>query len=224
LVGRVVLCVLFLVGTYFTSLIFVATIERVGAPSPLAVMTTNGSITPQASRRMDSICADALQTMPTAESLRYCGLAEMIARPGVAAAETAERYGRAVGYLEGSVNRSPFNGITWLYLAAANVAAGNMEAAAEAFDTSYEVSPIAVGMQGMRLGVGFSILDSLKPITLMSLESEILMLGARNPRYLVQLAKSSNRLRYVASTLTAEPKLFTRFMRIVREPPPGLRR
>ena len=31
-----------------------------------------------------------------------------------AAPETAERYGRAVGYLEGSLNRSPFNGITWL--------------------------------------------------------------------------------------------------------------
>jgi hypothetical protein len=79
-------------------------------------------------------------------------------------------------------------------------------------------------MQGMRLGIGLSMVETMKPITLMSLDSEIITMGRKNPRYLLDLAKSTNQLRYVASALTADLQIFARFMRIVREPPPGARR
>ncbi len=222
--GRVFICALFLVALAFAGREFAATIERVGGPAPLTLLSAGGTLTPQASRRLDAVCEATLDISRTADSLRYCGLADLVARPGDTEAETSDRYARAATYLEDSLNRSPFSGITWLYLTAAHLAKGDAEAAAESFDTSYEIAPIAVSMQGMRLGIGLNMIESMKPITLMSLDSEIIMMGRRDPRYLHSLAKSTNQLRYVASALTADLEIFARFMRIVREPPPGIRR
>lgn len=222
--GRASLCALFLVALAFAGRQFAATIERVGGPAPLTLLSAGGVLAPQASRRLDSVCQSTTEIMRTADSLRYCGLGELVGRPGATEAEMSERYGRAVAYLQESLDRAPFNGITWLYLTAAHLARGDRAAAAESFDTSYEIAPIAVSMQGMRLGIGLSMVETMKPITLMSLDSEIITMGRKNPRYLLELAKSTNQLRYVASALTADLQIFARFMRIVREPPPGARR
>ena len=224
MVGRAFLSVLFVIALGFAVRQFAATVERVGGPAPLTILTSSGTLTPQASRRMDMVCDSTLAMLRTADSLRYCGLADLVDRPEPDETGQDVRYARAVTYLQESLDRSPFNGITWLYLTAANIAKGDREAAAESFDTSYEIAPIAVSMQGTRVSFGLKILDALKPITRLSLDSEIVMLGTRDPRYLFQLAKSTNRLRYVASALTADLQIFARFMRIVRQPPPGIRR
>lgn len=223
-VGRVSLCALFLVAALFAGRQFAATIERVGGPAPLTLLTMAGSLTEQASRRMDSVCESSVAMLRTADSLRYCGLAELVDRPLATKAEQTDRYRNAVTLLEASLDRSPFNGVTWLYLSAAHLALGERDAAARVFDTSYEVAPIAAGMAGMRLGMGFNMLDALDPITLMSLDSEVLLLGSRDVRYLHDLAKATNQIPYVASVLTVDLKIFARFMRIVRQPPPGVRR
>jgi hypothetical protein len=222
--GRAFLFALFAIAAFFAARQFAATVEQAGGPAPLILLSAGGVLAPQASERLDSACGSTLDIRRTAESLRYCGLANLVARPDATDAERAERYGRAVGFLEESLDRSPFSGITWLYLTAAHLAVGDREAAAESFDASYEVAPIAVGMQGMRLGIGLSMVEAMKPITLMGLDAEIIMLGRRNPRYLFQIAQSTNQLRYVASALTADLQIFARFMRIVREPPPGIPR
>ena len=223
-VGRALLCVLFLVGAYFAARQFGATVERVGGPSPVVALTSGGSLTPQASRRMDGVCEATVASMRTADSLRYCGLIQMVERPGETGEERASRYAAGADYLEQSLNRSPFSGVTWLYLATAHLAHGDSGAAAKAFDTSYEVDAIAAGMVGMRIGVGLNMLSVLGPITKWSLESEILMLGTRDPAYLYYMAKAANRLRYVAAALAADPQVFARFVRIARAPPPGVRR
>jgi hypothetical protein len=218
------LSAILLAGVYFASREFSAIVERVGAPSPVSALTVDSRIAPQAARRMDGVCADTLASKPTAEALRYCGLVQLVDRPDETQEQRLARYATGADYLEGSLNRSPFNGATWLYLATAELAHGDRAAAADAFDTSYEVDAIAAGMTGMRLGVGLKMLDALSPITRWSLDSEIVTLGTRNPRYLLYLAKTSNRLRYVASALGADPQVLARFIRIVREPPPGVRR
>ena len=223
-IGRLCLCVLFVTAAVFTGRQFAATIERVGGPAPLMILSAPGELTPQASRRMDSICSETAESLPTAESLRYCGLANLVDRPGATDADKAQRYAASVDYLKRSLDRAPYDGITWLYLAAASLAEGDRANAAESFDTSYEVAPIAVGMQGMRLGIGLSMVDTLPPITRMSLDSEVVMLGTRDARYLYRIAEATGQIRYVAGALTADLPTFARFVRIAREPPPGIRR
>ena len=222
--GRIALCALFVVALLFAARQFAATIERVGGPAPLSLLTVASSLTEQASRRMDDVCTSTIEMLRTADSLRYCGLTELVDRPGETPAEQVRRYHQAVDYIDASLDRSPFNGITWLYLAAAHLALGDRDAAAQSFDTSYEVAPIAAGIIGMRLGIGFDLLDALEPITLMSLDSEVILLGSRNLQLLYNVARSTGRLAYVASVLTTDLRTYARFMRIVRAPPPGIRR
>jgi tetratricopeptide (TPR) repeat protein len=223
-VGRASLCLLLLVGAYFAGRQFVATVERVGAPPALELVGSARALAPQAMRRADSVCTRSLELVPSAEALRYCGMIQFAAFSSPAPADRQERRQHAVQYFNKSLNRAPLHGATWLYLASAYLAEGDHAAAAEAFDTSYEVDAIAAGMAGMRVAVGLGMLHALKPITRWSLDAEIQSLGNRNPAYLKELARTPEQLHYVASTLMVNPPAFARFMRAVNAPPPGVRR
>ena len=223
-VGRASLCLLLLVGAYFAGRQFVATIERVGAPPALELVASADVLAPQAMRRADNVCAHSLELLPSAEALRYCGMIQLAAFAAPEPADRQERRQHAIQYFNESLDRAPLHGATWLYLASAYLAAGDHAAAAEAFDTSYEVDAIAAGMAGMRVAIGLGLLDILKPITRWSLDAEIQSLGKRNPAYLKDLARTPEQLHYVASTLMVNPPVFARFMRAVNAPPPGVRR
>jgi len=222
--GRALLCLVLVVGVYFAGHQFAATIERVGAPSAVSLLAAGDVLTPQMSSRIDNVCSANLELARTAEALRYCGMIQLVTRPGIAPDEQAARYRQSVEFLKTSLDRSPFNGATWLYLAVAMQAMGDRANAAEAFDTSYEVDAIAAGMAGMRVSIGLGMLDALKPITLWSLDAEIQSLGRRDMRYLHGLARTPGQLQYVATTLMVDPQLFARFMRVVNAPPPGVAR
>jgi hypothetical protein len=222
--GRAVVCLLLVVGVYFAARQFVATIERVGAPSAVAMLAASDAVAPQAVRRAEDVCSAGLEQARTADALRYCGMIGLVDLPGATPSEQADRYRQSVEFLKASLDRSPFNGATWLYLAVAMQAMGDRANAAEAFDTSYEVDAIAAGMAGMRVSIGLGMLDALKPITLWSLDAEIQSLGRRNIRYLHGLARTPGQLQYVATTLMVDPPLFARFMREVNAPPPGVAR
>ena len=224
LTGRAFLFVLFAVGVFLSGQQVLATVERVGAPSPLAALVSGGSLTPQASRRMDSVCEFALERLRTAESLRYCGLIQLVERPGEGEVQRGGRYAAGAGYLRASLDRSPFSGITWLYLAQALAGQGDAAGAAAAFDSSYSVDAVAAGMAGMRVSIGLGMVDMLRPITRWSLDTEIILLAGRDPRQLIEIGKSRGRMRYIATALAVDPQLLARFIRLVRAPPPGVRR
>jgi hypothetical protein len=224
LIGRAFLFVLFMAGVFLCGQQVLATVERVGAPSPLVSLVSGAQLTPQASRRMDGVCEFALERLRTAESLRYCGLIQLVERPGEGPSQRKERYTVGAEYLRDSLNRAPFSGITWLYLAQALAGQGDLAGAAAAFDSSYSVDAVAAGMAGMRVSVGLGMVDMLRPITRWSLDTEIILLAGRNPRQLIEIGKSHGRMRYIATALAADPQLLARFIRLVRAPPPGVRR